>query len=60
LSEVNELNSGLVKVSSVEGWQLNRGVQGRLRRDSAIIVLTFDKSSVAGYSPDGNEVSAGS
>jgi hypothetical protein len=32
-------------VSSVEGWQLNRALQGRLRRDGAIVELTFGKSS---------------
>jgi hypothetical protein len=35
-------------------------VRGRLRRDGAIVELTGDKSSVAGYSPDSNDVSAGS
>jgi hypothetical protein len=40
----------------VEGWQLRRAVQGSSRRDGAIVELTVDKSSVAGYSPDGNDV----
>jgi hypothetical protein len=42
--------------SSAEGWQLSRALQGRLRRDVAIVELTVDKSSVARYSPDSNEV----
>jgi hypothetical protein len=37
--------------------QLSRALQGRLRRDGAIVELTVDKSSVAGYSPDSNNVS---
>jgi hypothetical protein len=44
---------------SVEGWQLSRALQGRPRRDGAIVEKTVDKSSVVGYSPDGNDVSAG-
>jgi hypothetical protein len=44
----------------VEGWQLSRAVQGRLRRDGAVIELTVDKGSIAGYSPDSSDVSAGS
>jgi hypothetical protein len=47
-------------VSSVEVWQLSRPLQGRLRRDGAIVELTVDKSSVAGYSSDSNDVIAGS
>jgi hypothetical protein len=46
--------------SSVEGWQLSRALQGRLRRDGVIVELTVDKSSVVGYSPGSNDVSAGS
>jgi hypothetical protein len=38
----------------------SRALQGRLRRDGAIAELTVDKGSVAGYSPDSNDVSAGS
>jgi hypothetical protein len=44
---------------STEGWQLSQALQGRLRRDGAIVELILDKSSVAGYLPDSNEVSAG-
>jgi hypothetical protein len=29
-------------------------------KDDALVELTVDKSSVAGYSPDSNDVSAGS
>jgi hypothetical protein len=43
---------------SVKGWQLYRVVQGRMRRDDAIVKLTVEKGSVAGYSPDSNDVSA--
>jgi hypothetical protein len=46
--------------SSVEGWQLSRAPQGRLKRDGAIVELTVDKSSDVGYLPDSNEMSAGS
>jgi hypothetical protein len=35
----------------------SRALQGRLRRDGAIVELTVDKNSVAGYSPDSNDVS---
>jgi hypothetical protein len=45
--------------NSVEGWQLSRALQGRLRRDDEIVDLIVDKSSFAGYSPDSNDVSAG-
>jgi hypothetical protein len=44
----------------VEGWQLSRALQGRLRRDGAIVELRVDKSSVAAYLLDSNDVSAGS
>jgi hypothetical protein len=44
----------------VEGWQLSRALQGRLRRDGAIAEFTVDKSSVAGYSPGSNDMSTGS
>jgi hypothetical protein len=43
---------------SVEGWQFSRALQGTLRRDGAVVELTVDKSSVVGYSPDNNDVSA--
>jgi hypothetical protein len=56
--EAIELGPQAGWVISVEGWQL-RVLQGRLRKDGAMIQLTVDKSSVAGYSPDGNDVSAG-
>jgi hypothetical protein len=36
---------------------LSRALQGRLRRDRAIVELTVAKSSVEGYSPDSNNVS---
>jgi hypothetical protein len=45
--------------SSVKGWQFSRALRGKLRRDVAVIELTVDKSSVAGYSLDSNDVSAG-
>jgi hypothetical protein len=45
---------------SVEDWQLRRALQGRLRRDGAIVELTVDKSSVARYSPDINDFRAAS
>jgi hypothetical protein len=41
----------------VEGWQLSRALQGRLRKNGAIVELTVEKSSVSGYSPDSNDVS---
>jgi hypothetical protein len=44
---------------SVEGWQLTRALQGRPRRYGAATELTVDKSSVAGYSLDRNDVSEG-
>jgi hypothetical protein len=44
----------------VDGWQMSRALQGRLRREDAIVELTVDKSSVAGYLPDSKDVSAGS
>jgi hypothetical protein len=47
-------------VSSVEGWPLSRALQGRLRRDGAIVELTVEKSLIVGYPPDSNDVSAGS
>jgi hypothetical protein len=37
----------------VEGWQFSSALQGRLRRDGAIV-----ESSVAGYSPDRKNLSA--
>jgi hypothetical protein len=43
---------------SVEGWQLSQAVQERLRRNGAVVELTADKSSVAGYSPESNDLSA--
>jgi hypothetical protein len=46
-----------VRESSVEGGQLSRDLQGRLRRDGAVVELTVNKSSVAGYSPDSKDVS---
>jgi hypothetical protein len=46
-------------LSSVEGWQLSRALQGRLRTNGAIVELTFDRNSFAGNSPDSNDVSAG-
>jgi hypothetical protein len=49
-----------VSESSVVGWQLSRALQGRLRRDGAIVEMTADKSSVTGYSPNSIDVSAGS
>jgi hypothetical protein len=33
----------------VEGWELSGALKGRLRREGAIVELTVDKSSVAGY-----------
>jgi hypothetical protein len=45
--------------SSVEVWQLNRTLQGRLRKDGAIIELTVDMSSAAGYPLDSNGMSVG-
>jgi hypothetical protein len=47
-------------VSSVEGWKLSRALQGRLRRDGIVVELAVDNSSVAGYSPNSNDVRAGS
>jgi hypothetical protein len=47
-------------MSSVEGWHFSRALDGRLRRDGAVVELAVDKSSVAGYSPDSNDVSSGS
>jgi hypothetical protein len=44
--------------SSVGGWQLSLALQGRLRRDEAVVQLTVDNSSVAGYSRDSKKVSA--
>jgi hypothetical protein len=44
---------------SVEGWQLSRALQDRVRRDDAIVESTVDKSSFAAYSPDSKDVSAG-
>jgi hypothetical protein len=41
----------------VQGWQLSQAQQGRLRRNGAIVGLTADKSSVVGYSLDGNNMS---
>jgi hypothetical protein len=57
----NEVAGWLVREreSSLEGWQLSRALQGRLRRDY-ITELTVDKSSVAGYSPNSDVMSAGS
>jgi hypothetical protein len=47
-----------------EGVQLRVGssvepLQEMLKRDGAIVELTVEKSSGAGYSPDSNDVSAG-
>jgi hypothetical protein len=36
---------------------VSQALQGRLRRDDARVELTVDKSSVAGYLLDGNDVS---
>jgi hypothetical protein len=47
-------------LSAVEGWQLIRALQGRLRSDDATVDLTADKGSVAGYSSDSGVVRAGS
>jgi hypothetical protein len=47
-------------LSSVEVRQLNRALQGRVRRVGDIVELTVEKSSVAGYSSDSNDVRAGS
>jgi hypothetical protein len=46
--------------SSVEGWQLSRALQGRLRTEGAIVDLSVTKISVPGYSPNSKDVSAGS
>jgi hypothetical protein len=43
----------------VEDWQLSGALQGRLISDGAITELTIDKSSVARYSPNNNDMSAG-
>jgi hypothetical protein len=43
-----------------ERVQLSRALQGGLRRDGSTVKFTVDKSSVAGYSPDSNDVKAGS
>jgi hypothetical protein len=45
---------------SVEGWQISQAMQGRLRRDGAIVELTIEKNSVVGYSLDSNDLSTGS
>jgi hypothetical protein len=42
-----------------ERVQLSRVLQGRLRRDGAIDELTVDNRSVAGYSPESNDVIVG-
>jgi hypothetical protein len=47
-------------VGSVEGWQLSQALQGRLRRDGAIVEYTVDRRSLTGYLPDSNEANAGS
>jgi hypothetical protein len=39
----------------VEDWQLSRTLQGRLRRDGAIIELTVDNSSVLAAVTEGPE-----
>jgi hypothetical protein len=39
----------------VEGWQLSRPLQGRLRRDGAIVELTVDRSSVRDGSIEAEE-----
>jgi hypothetical protein len=44
-------------IELVEGWQLSQALQGSLSRDGAIVGLTGDRSSVAGYSLDGNGTS---
>jgi hypothetical protein len=36
---------------SVNVRQLSRALQGRLKRDGAIVDLTVDRSSIAEYSP---------
>jgi hypothetical protein len=46
-------------VSPVEGWHLRQALQGSRRRDGIIVELTVDKSSVAGYSHNSNDVSTG-
>jgi hypothetical protein len=54
------LNDRHPGTQSVEGWQLCRARQGRLRRYGVMVELTVDKSSIAAYSPDNNDVNAGS
>jgi hypothetical protein len=49
-----------VSERSVEDWQLSQALQERLRRDGATVDLTVEKSSTAGYSPNSNDVDAGS
>jgi hypothetical protein len=46
-------------MSSVECWQFSRALQGKLRRDGAIVEWAVDKSSDTGDSPDSIDVSAG-
>jgi hypothetical protein len=46
--------------SLVESLQLSQTLQGGLRRDGDIVESTFDKNSVAGYSLNIKDVSAGS
>jgi hypothetical protein len=45
--------------SSIEDWKASPALQGRLRRDGAIVELSADMSSAAGCSPDSNDVGAG-
>jgi hypothetical protein len=35
--QTNELTSSVVSCVSVEGWQFSSALQGRLRRDGAIV-----------------------
>jgi hypothetical protein len=46
-------------IQSVECWHFSRGLQGWLGRDGAVVELTVDKCSVAGYSQDSNDVTVG-
>jgi hypothetical protein len=47
-------------IQLVEGWQLSWALHGRLRRGGAIVESIVNKNWVAGYSPDSNDVNAGS
>jgi hypothetical protein len=55
----DELKMIISAIHSVEGWQLSRTLQGRLRKDGVIVELTADKGSIERYSPDSNKVSVG-